>query len=291
MSFRLKTTTAIDDQLARIVTREVRKAAEKADEAPRETSIHDARQHIKKARSVLHLLRAALGGDYAELNDSLRSAANRMSGARDADALVPLMTSLSGRYHGAMTPGALRQANATLKARRREAHAKLRGRRLADITHTLERSRRRVRSSVWSVATRRNVRRGITDGYRRARRAMAEAADAGTSDALFHAWRRRLKDHWYQMRLVEGINARASARVGSLKQLQNWLGEDHNLVLLRAAILAHPRQFGDSQTVDAMLGCIDKRLAALRSRALRRGRRLFSGKPSAFGKDIRRAWA
>jgi CHAD domain-containing protein len=290
MSFELKKTKALDDQLARIVTREVRKAAEQAKEPPGEASIHETRQHIKKTRSVLRLLRKALGDDYAKLNDDLRSAAHRLSVARDADALIPLMESLSGRYHDVITPAAVRRANATLKADRREAYAKLTGRTLADVTDALERSRRRLRSSVQSVVTRRNLRRGITSGYRRARRAMADVSDVRADDALFHAWRRRIKDHWHQMRLLERISRRASARVRPLKQLEKWLGEDHNLVLLRTTILAHPRRFGDSQTVSATLGCIDKRMATLRSRALRRARRLFSGKAPAFKKDMRKAW-
>src|SRR5690349_7430467 len=118
MSFGLKTAKAIDDQLARIVKREVRKAVEQAQAPPGEESIHETRQHIKKTRSVLHLLRKALGNDYAKLNGDLRSAAHRISVARDADALIPLMESLSGRYHDVITPAAVRKANAALKAGR-----------------------------------------------------------------------------------------------------------------------------------------------------------------------------
>jgi CHAD domain-containing protein len=119
---------------------------------------------------------------------------------------------------------------------------------------------------------------------------MAEAIAADTDDALFHAWRRRVKDHWYQMRLLDGLHRRASSRVKRLGQLQDWLGDDHNLVLLRAALLAQPHQFGAARGVAAILGCIDKRLSTLRERSVRRGRRLFARKPSSFQKEIGRAW-
>jgi hypothetical protein len=100
-----------------------------------------------------------------------------------------------------------------------------------------------------------------------------------------------VKDHWYQMRLVEGLDGKAHGRVRRLKQLQEWLGDDHNLAVLRGVILEEPHRFGDARTVAVILGCIGKHQAALRRRALRRGSRLFSKRPSSFRKQISRWWA
>jgi hypothetical protein len=54
---------------------------------------------------------------------------------------------------------------------------------------------------------------------------------ANSDDARFHTWRRRVKDHWYHMRLLEHLNATAHARARRLTRLEAWLGDDHNLVL------------------------------------------------------------
>src|SRR5262249_35179787 len=153
---------------------------------------------------------------------------------------------------------------------------------------TLARSRRDFESSVRSAANGRAMRDGVGRGYRRARQAMRDAIAMRTDDVRLHVWRRRVKDHWYQMRLVEGFDGHVRARVRRLKRLQDWLGTYHNLVLLRAAILERPRRFGSARAVAAILGCIDKRQAALRRRSLRRGRRLFSPKPSSFRKQVGR---
>src|SRR5215471_1507872 len=291
MAFRLKPSNPIGNQLARIVAGEVRKAGqEMAERSPGEASIHEARTHVKKIRAVLRMLRKPLGNDYTRLNECSRSTAHQLSAIRDADAIATTMDSLWRRYHDVITPSAFRRANATLTMRRREAHARLAGRTLADITHTLKGSRRDLRSNVQSVATGGTVRSGIERGYRRARQAMNEATSANADDVLLHTWRRRLKDHWYQMRLVEGLDGHVRPRVRRLKRLQDWLGEHHNLALLRSAILEQPRQFGDARTVALILGCIDKRQATLRRRAILRGRRLFSTKPSSFRKQINRWW-
>jgi len=253
MAFRLKNAKSIRAQLARIVAKELRKAADDVSRRSlREASIHDVRKHVKKVRAVLRLLRKELGDDYAPLNEQIRSAARRLSAVRDADALIEMMKALRRRYRRVLTPTVVRTANATLKARMREARAHLAGRPLADIRRQLVHSSRGLRSKVREAATGRAMRDGVTRGYRRARRAMAEATAAKTEDGRFHAWRRRVKDHWYQMRLVEGINRRAHPRVRRLRRLQDWLGDDHNLVVLRDAILEQPHRFGDARAVAVM---------------------------------------
>jgi CHAD domain-containing protein len=289
MTFRLTRKKSIGPQLAHIVARESRKAAEEvAAKSPAEASVHEARTRVKKIRAVLHLLRSELGDDYTTLNKCSRSAAHRISAIRDADALIETMKSLRRQYPVVMR--GLRAATATLEARRREAYARLAGPHLSDVTQMLERSRRTLRSSVRHAANRRSLRDGIARGYRRARQEMAQAA-ASTDDARFHLWRRRVKDHWYQMRLVEGFNTRGHARVRALSRLQEWLGEHHNLSVLRRVILEQPRRFGSARSVDVVLGCIDKRQASLRQRAIRHGRSLFSAKPSSFREQITRSWA
>jgi hypothetical protein len=129
------------------------------------------------------------------------------------------------------------------------------------------------------------VRSGLADTYRRARNQLHDLSL--DSDATrFHDWRRRVKDHSYQVRLFESLHTRARARASSLSRLDNWLGEDHNHALLRATILASPGSFGSAAVTAAVLGSITKRQARLRRNALRLGHRLFSSKPRRFRKTV-----
>ncbi len=291
MAFRLKNAKSIGAQLSRIVARELRKATgEVSGGSPRGKSVHEARKHVKKIRSVLHLLRKELGDDYEPLNERIRCAARQLSPVRDADALIATMNALKRQHGGLITSSVFRTANSVLQARRRDAYARLAKRQLADVKRRLVQSRRVVPSRIRAAATSRAVRDGVKRGYRRARQAMAEAMAARAEDVRFHAWRRRVKDHWYQMRLVEGLDAKVHGRVRRLKQLQEWLGDDHNLAVLRGVILEEPHRFGEASTVAVVLGCIDKHQAALRGRAVQRGRRLFSKEPALFRKQISRSW-
>ena len=97
MSFRLKPSKPIGNQLARIVAGELRKATqEMAERSPGEASIHEARTHVKKIRAVLRMLRKPLGNDFARLNECARSAAHQLSAIRDADAIATTWTPSGG---------------------------------------------------------------------------------------------------------------------------------------------------------------------------------------------------
>jgi len=105
-------------------------------------------------------------------------------------------------------------------------------------------------------------------------------------DTVFHNWRKRVKDHWYHVRLLEGLSAGAASRARALERLEKYLGDDHNLVLLRSRILEHPAHFGDEKTMTVVLGCALKYQTSLRRHALKLGARAFARKPRAFQKTI-----
>jgi hypothetical protein len=175
-----------------------------------------------------------------------------------------------------------------LRTRKRATAARV------DLKHLLPRVERALRQSAKDTS--KSIRRaagrgamisGIVRGYRRARKGLS-CVHATPDDGLFHTWRRRVKDHWYHVRLLEGLNGKAAIRVRNLKRLETWLGDDHNLVLLRATILKRPTRFGDEQGTAVVLGCLDKYQSSLRRRALKLGERVFAQEPRVFSKMVKR---
>jgi hypothetical protein len=116
---------------------------------------------------------------------------------------------------------------------------------------------------------------------------MADLA-AASGAVEFHEWRRRVKEHWYQVRLFEARHPAARARARSLKTLESTLGEDHNLALFGQILLRHSDRLGGARTTSLVIGCIQKRQRALRRRALASGHRLFASKPKTFEATVQR---
>jgi hypothetical protein len=131
---------------------------------------------------------------------------------------------------------------------------------------------------------------GLEDRYRRGRKSMKTAAREQTPEC-FHEWRKRVKDHWYHTRLIENLwTDEMQAREKSLKELETWLGDDHNLFVLRTLLAEEPAAFGEGPRVDAALDAIDKRQKELRDNALSLGARLYDEKPKAFTRRIAHLW-
>jgi CHAD domain-containing protein len=290
MAFRLKSRKAIGRQLSRVVAGELTSAIDAiGNTAPMSTdNVHEVRKHVKKVRAVLRLLESSLGNGYGTLSGRLRSASRRLSALRDADASLETLEKLRVRHPHVLTASVVRSVDRGLKANKQQAQFRV-PRLLAGVVRTLEQSTRTVPGQIRKNADRDAMRSGVRRGYKRAREAMALARGRDDDEGM-HRWRRRVKDHWYHMRLLKDASAHISARVRSLKQLETWLGDHHNLVVLHRLILDAPARFGDDRTIAAVLGCIDERRLALRRRASRRGTRLFAARPARFRQQIDRWW-
>ena len=290
MAFRLKRGKAVGRQLSHVVSAELTSAVDAAGSSRTMSvdNVHEVRKHVKKVRAVLRLLEASLGKAYDSLSSALRSASRRLSALRDADASGETLEKLRVRYPRVLTASVVRSLDRALKADKQRAQSRV-PRLLPGVVRTLERSTRTVPRQIRKAAGQDAMRAGMRRTYQRAREAMTLARGQNDDEGL-HRWRRRVKDHWYHMRLLKGVNGRISARVRRLKQLGTWLGDHQNLVVLHRQILNAPAHFGDERTIGAVLGCIDERQLELRRRAYKRGTRLFAARPARFRRQIDRWW-
>jgi CHAD domain-containing protein len=290
VAYRLTKGKSPAKDISRVVAEEFDKALNEMGDATSGEAevVYEARKHIKKIRAVLRMLQNDLGKDYSTQNRRLRALAHQLSTLRDADVTLDTMNSVRDHFARVVSPSIFADVQQGLRSRKRATAARV------DPKHLLPRVERALRQSEkdTSKSVRRSAGRGamiagIVRGYRRARRELA-CVHATPDDGLFHNWRRRVKDHWYHVRLLEGLNGKAAIRVRNLKRLETWLGDDHNLVLLRATILKRPTRFGDEKGTAIVLGCLDKYQSSLRRRALKLGDRAFAQKPRVFGKMVKR---
>ncbi len=105
------------------------------------------------------------------------------------------------------------------------------------------------------------------------RRSNREPTTAG-----LHAWRKRVKDLWYQQRLLEATwPGVAKAQAKEAKRLSKLLGSDHDLAVLADAV-ADPE----------LRVLIDERRAELLVEARALGRRVYAERPEAFARRVHR---
>lgn len=252
-------------------------------------TVHEARKHLKKILAVLRLAKRALGTEQARALSRIRAASRLLAPIADAEALVDTAASLgSGPAPrlGHATVSALQAA--LLEREAAIGRAAVRQNVLTKVARILRAEQKRV--AGWTPRTNGfpTLAPGLARSMRRARRCMRRAATTLEANA-FHAWRRRVKDLWLQVRLLQARCGTAlTVTEAQLEQLDGLLGEYHNLALLERVLLDEPLL---SRTATAhSLRVVRSRRAALGRRALVVGARTLAQKPRPFIRHIAAHW-
>jgi CHAD domain-containing protein len=294
MAYRLQPGESVREGLRRIAREELSSAAgglRQATARTRDDAIHEARKSVKKVRAILRLMRGELGDTYAIENRRLRDVARRLSVYRDGTVMIETLDQLGEHHKDDRSTRALAAMRRGLLENQRRQR---RSPRMIGAMH-------RAGEALLAAAVRVDRWRLVMDGpvalapgmetaYRRGRAAMA-AARRHAKPEHCHAWRKRVKDHWYHLRLLESRwNAATRARERSLKELETWLGEHHNLEVLSARLAAEAsaeRKPKDAELCRDLIGELQR---DLRRKALALGQRLYREPPALFRKHLAELW-
>jgi CHAD domain-containing protein len=286
-----------DEELAAGLTRVAAGRAEKALERLRESeaggsetaaAVHGSRKDMKKLRTVLRLLRDALGEKrYRRENARFRDVGRALSGNRDAVVKLETLDALTERAEG--LPDEAVEAWRKILARDREAAtnaARDEPTVVAAIVQ-LEAGLEEIQSWGLEGDSWKTIGPSLTRTYRRGRKAMKAAEDSGSEDEL-HEWRKRAKDHWYELRLLnDAWPGPLAATAAESHRLTELLGDHHDLAVLREDL--QERNLGAEATRE-LAAAIGRRQEELAAEAIALGRRLYAERPKQFGRRLRRYW-
>jgi CHAD domain-containing protein len=256
--------------------------------------VHEARKSLKKARASMRLLRPALkAATYQGLNTALRDAARPLSAARDSKVLLDTLRTLTDRFGEPARALRLqglkhllneRRAHVTRDVLRANGTALGHSRRLLrESRTTLDRSR--VPRDDWNT-----IGAGFKRVYAGGRRALAAARTTQQPDD-FHEWRKQVKYLRYQLEVLEPLwPGMIGELADQVHKLADYLGDEHDLSVLRDTVLANQTVFRDDATQSALLALIDRCQSELREKALLLGSRLYEEKPQAFVSRFGQYW-
>jgi CHAD domain-containing protein len=254
-------------------------------------AIHEARKDMKKVRSAIRLVRDALGDDlYRRENQHYRDIGRELSGLRDAEVLVETLESLAERFGPAQSEryaGLGDRFQRELQTRREDGSQE---REMATAAAALTTGRGRVETwplegDEWEL-----IAPGIHRSYRRGRKRLREVEER-VSDETLHEWRKRAKDLWYQLRLIQDAAPELiGTQAAQAHDLSDHLGDDHDLVLLREQAQRRREDFGEAGDQRLLLQLIDQRRGELQFAASSLGERIYSEKPKRFVKRLETRW-
>jgi CHAD domain-containing protein len=275
---------------------------------PQET-VHVVRQHSKKLRALLRLVRLAAPERSRRASAEVRDTARRLAGLRDATVALVTLDDLASvvRDQPIDADADLTDAEVTGRGdealaaawdavrrgleRRRDAqlHADL-APVLAVVRPELEALHERIGS--WDVdGTGFDVLAGGLGRTHRRCRTRMDAALRDPSTPAFHAWRKAAKDHRYHLELLHELwPAVLGAQEDELHRLTDLLGEDHDLAVLRDDLEAEPDAYGGPQAVAVVTAVLEPARARRRHGAVQLGRRCVAEPTDVLVARFRAWW-
>jgi CHAD domain-containing protein len=290
-AYRLKSEEGAAEGLRRIATGRAEKALERlavVDEESLAAAIHGARKDLKKLRAVLRLIRKELGRDLFKAESRrYRDAGRLLAGSRDAEVKLETLRALRGELDDNLAAGSCPLWEQALERERDEIAAGDGGSdKIDEAAHAIEGGRDRIRDWRLRTDSWKLLEPGLSKGYRDGRWAMKQVlADPSTENV--HRWRKRAKDHWYQLRILHDAWPELLGETAEQAHaLADRLGEHHDLAVLELDL----RSRTDLGERGAFEAAIAQRQEELLEAALDSGRRLYAEKPKPFRRRLERYW-
>ena len=287
MSFRIKTHGRIGASLKRVADEEIAAAGKELQSLESEgmaDAVHEARKHFKKMRALVQLLRAPLGAKAVRAEQKFYRALGReLQRVRDAQAQTITLQGLVERFFDTRRPPLVAAAGRLLAdEEERACRAIIKNDVASNVIASLGNARLRV--DAWKLDDFRwkDLRAALRRSYRRARDAWRHAS-AETEPRALHDWRRRTKDLFYHATLCHGIAPDSMDElVGELDVLSEFLGNDHDLVVLRTLLERHPGEIPPGHARNAFFKIIALRRKELLDAAFDLAGRVFVESPREF---------
>jgi CHAD domain-containing protein len=258
-----------------------------------DSSIHRARKSIKKARAMWRLLREVLpSATYRQMNMQLRAAGRPLGAARDAKILIVALDRVLEMGRGPAAAHPLQRFRRMLmqngNAIKRDALMRANGVKLA--RRALTTAYQQVKSVPVGGRNRSVLGKGLRQVYRHGRRLQRKVQSDRRAECL-HEWRKQVQYLRHQLTVLKPLWRGPIGKLADeADRLSECLGDDHDLVVLRAQVLANRDAFPTALDQTRILAAIDRSRDDLQQTAIMLGALIYEEKPAQFGARFADYW-
>lgn len=286
MKYELRPDQSLGENLRRIFRQQINGALALAqgEKEPGDTLVHDVRKQLKKARSVLQLVRKEIGnGGFRGQDRRLRDVGRLMTESRDAEVRLQTMRQFEEVTHHHYRSY---QKIEKLLAAELENFLAAFGGWEKEAIPLLERADQLGKKWPRSGYREQELRRAVRRTYKSGRRALAKVQEE-LSSANIHELRKQVKLLGYQVRILRPWNEVVIGELlRELTELGHLLGRVHDLTLLadRLRLERGERHWGKQD--DELLAVIEKTKAELQRDGVEIAERFFAERRAEFGLHI-----
>src|SRR4030095_12388084 len=288
MAFRLKLREPLPEGLKRVFREEIDSALRMCQHPAKErgVTVHGVRKHLKKLRAAMRLAIRQVGKNcHAQEDRCVREIGRLVSDLRDAQVRLQTFIELRDKASKKTERQLFPRTEELLLLERESFSAAFAGWQKEAIPQ-LENVKARLMAWPLDGLNWKQICNAVCKIYRRGQRALATTIDDPDAEN-FHAWRKRVKDVWYQLRILQPLDRTVlDGLVHDAEVLGELRGSEHDLDFLWARL---ERESGDealARELTQLHKLIGKRGKRLRRDALELGRRFYAEPSKAFAKRI-----
>jgi CHAD domain-containing protein len=288
MGFRLKLREPLPDGLKRVFREQIESALElcRHPAKQRGITVHEVRKHLKKLRAAMPLAIPEVGRDRHTREDRcVRRIGRLVSDLRDGQVRLQTLIQLSDETAKGPHDSPFPRIEELLSLERESFSAAFAGWQKQAIPQ-LERVETRLLKWPLEGLTWKQVYGAVGKIYKRGQRRLAKTINDPDPEN-FHAWRKRVKDLWYQLRILQPLNRVVLTEMAhDAEVLGELLVHEHDLNFLWARLEKESSDEALRNELAQVEKLIRKRGKRLRTNALELGRRFYAEPANAFAKRI-----
>jgi len=255
-------------------------------------TIHEVRKQFKKLRGLIRLVRSGLGDEYSRLNIWYRDVGRGLSRVRDAESMLEAIQKLRERFPDPAHEEVLVEFENKFLDRKQKIVEEW-----VDLDSELNRLSEQLRAAYraiknWKIKGKEKkvLSQGLQENYQHGVEALKKLHQ-NPEDDLFHECRKRSKYLLYHMKLMSDIwNPILSASILELDQLNELLGDDHDLTVMTQLINSDSETFQCSANINQFQALISQQRQEFQSAAFNLADRIYAEKPKAFTRRMRVYW-
>ncbi len=288
MGFRLKLREPLPEGLKRVLAEQIDAALHLCQHPAKQrgVTVHEVRKHLKKLRAAMRLAIGQVGKNrHAREDRCARKIGRLVSDLRDAQVRLQTFIELRDQAAKALGPERFPRTEELLLLERESFSAAFDGWQSRAIPQ-LEHAKTRLMKWPLEGLTWKQICGAVGKIYKRGQRGLAKTINDPEAEN-FHAWRKRVKDIWYQLRILQPLNRVVLEQIAhDAEVLGELLGREHDLHFLLARL---EKESGDETLADELAQLkrlIGKRCKRLQRDALELGRRFYAEPAKAFAKRV-----
>jgi CHAD domain-containing protein len=288
MGFRLKLREPLADGLKRVFREQIDAALRlcRHPAKQRGVTVHEVRKHLKKLRAAMRLAVGEVGkNQHAREDRCVREIGRLVSDLRDAQVRLQTLVQLRDEANKKSEENPFPRLEELLSLERESFSAAFDGWQKQAIPK-LERAGERLAKWPLDRISWKQICGAVEKIYKHGQRGLAKTIKKPVPEN-FHAWRKRVKDLWYQLRILQPLNRTVFEEMAhDADVLGELLGLQHDFDFLMERL---EKESGDEALRDELAHLqklIRKRGRRLCRDALELGRRFYAEPPKAFAKRI-----